>query len=292
VTEKMEEARNLKTEHIYRAAKGAPLYKVVPVFTGMGIQEVNDGTYSWLPHRHSRYELILVESGSYRCFVNDFEMQLGAEDFLIIKPGDWHEDYCEPPIRYFGLSFYIENSFGADGRQIGLFSEDCLPEHQKGRIEDSVFRLLLERIACEYKTNDHFSAHIQDAVLLELFWHLARRLPREGLSQLFLDLSFEQYFVTRLLRFFDANICRNLKVSEMARHLGMGESSFAHKCSEVLGVPPGKAFLKARMDQAAKMLKNSNVSIKEAAAFFGFDNQYHFSRAFKSCFGKSPSFYR
>jgi AraC-like DNA-binding protein len=287
----MSEKRNLVTESISRAPGGAP-YKLAPVFTGMGIQEVNDGTYSWLPHRHPNYELILIQSGSYRCFINKVEITMGAEEFLIVKPGDIHEDHCEPPIRYLGVSFHLENSVGADGSQLGLFAEDCLPEHQKGKIECFVFQPLIDRIAGEHKTNDHFSAHIQDAVLLELFWNLARRLPREGLSQLFLDLSYEQHFSTRLQRYFNANICRNLKVSEMARHMGMGESSFAHKCSEIMGVSPGRAFLNARMDRAAKMLKSSNVSIKEVAAFFGFESQYHFSRAFKGCHGRSPSFFR
>lgn len=289
----MNEGNNLRTERISRAAEGGFLYKVVPVFTGMGIQEVKKGSYSWLPHRHPNYELILVESGSYRCSLNELDvLDMGPEEFLIVKPGDLHSDFCLPPLRYFGVSFYLENSVGAEGRKLELFSGDCLPEHQKGRIESAVFQPIVERIAREYKTNDHFSAHIQDAALLELFWNLVRRLPKEGLSQWFLDLSFEQYFITRLFRFFNANISRNLSVSEMARHMGMGESSFAHKCRGILGVPPARAFVQIRMDQAAKMLKNSSVSIKEAAAFFGYENQYHFSRAFKGCHGKSPSFFR
>ena len=78
----------------------------------------------------------------------------------------------------------------------------------------------------------------------------------------------------------------------MAKFMGMGQSSFAHKCTKLLGGSPTKEFIKYKMKHAKTMLRHSSVSIKEISSYLGYNNQYQFSRAFKTVFGKPPSDYR
>jgi AraC-like DNA-binding protein len=45
-------------------------------------------------------------------------------------------------------------------------------------------------------------------------------------------------------------------------------------------------------DRARRLLRNTNLSVKEIAFQLGYDSQNYFSRAFKKAEGVSPAHYR
>lgn len=282
---------NVRTTSVRRAPGRLESPRIAPVFTHMGIIEVK-GDYIFRPHRHPQYEVILVDRGRYRCTVNGQEFILGRNGAVVIKPGDWHQDFCLPPLRYFGLSFYLQQDMEEATRSFGLFAANVTPEMQLFRMNDRAVWRLVRRLQAEADRPDPFSAHVQDAVLLEFFWHMVRALPREAISDQFLDLSLQQAFPAQLMRIFRVNIARPLSIAEMAERMGMSESSLAHKCKAMLGVSPAKAFLKARLERAATLLRTTSMLTKEIAPQVGFDDPYVFSRAFKRLHGASPDHYR
>ena len=46
------------------------------------------------------------------------------------------------------------------------------------------------------------------------------------------------------------------------------------------------------MYKASELLKNTKMPVAEVGASVGYDNQLHFSRAFRNIFGISPKNYR
>jgi len=167
-----------------------------------------------------------------------------------------------------------------------------LPQLQKARIPGNIYRNIVDRLETEAAAADYIAPHIQDAVMEELFWHLVRALPPEALSPAFSTGCAEHAFLKNLMKFFDSNITGNPSVPEMAEHMAMSESSFAHKCRKLLGVSPAKAFSDFKMKHAVVMLKDSRLMIKEISDYLGFDSQYHFSRSFKAFSGFSPARFR
>lgn len=55
-----------------------------------------------------------------------------------------------------------------------------------------------------------------------------------------------------------------------------------------LAFPPARAFLSFRIEAASRELKSSGKTVREVSDFFGFDNPFQFSRAFKRIFGAAP----
>jgi AraC-like DNA-binding protein len=51
-------------------------------------------------------------------------------------------------------------------------------------------------------------------------------------------------------------------------------------------------LLKYWMYKASELLKNTKMLVAEVGASVGYDNQLHFSRAFRNIFGISPKNYR
>lgn len=285
------ERRNIDTTNVQRAPGRAESPRIAPVFTRMGIINVT-GDYIFRPHRHPQYEVILVDRGRYECKVNGQEFTLGRNEVVVVKPGDWHEDFCNPPLRYFGLTFHLQPDLDEASGAPRLFADNVAPEMQIFRMKDRTIWRLVRRLQEESDRPDPFSAHVQDAVLLEFFWHMVRALPREAVSDQFLDLSLQQVFPAQLMRMFRTNITKPLSIVEMAERMGMSESSLAHKCKAMLGVSPARAFLKARLERAATLLRTTSMLAKEIAPMVGFDDPYVFSRAFKRLHGVSPDHYR
>jgi len=278
---------HLRIQHVQRARGGESLPRIVPVFTGLGIIHLR-GPYDYPRHQHQAYEVILVDMGHYRCKLNDVALSLERDGILVVKPGDWHEDFCEPPLRYFGVNFYLDPQWQGP-ESLGLFCDAVTPEQQRFQSDRSLFWALVKDIQDEAAAADALAPQIQDALLLEFFWRLVRALPREAISSAFLDASFDHAFPAQVRRLFQTHLATQLSVAEMAEKLNMSESSLAHKCTAILGESPARAFLRCKLERACVLLAHTAMPVKEIAFRLGFEDPYHFSRAFRKFFGKPPS---
>ena len=81
-------------------------------------------------------------------------------------------------------------------------------------------------------------------------------------------------------------------LSELARIAHMSEGHLCRVFQQALGFGPVRALRIMRLDRAASMLAESNTRIHEISYLTGFENPYHFSRAFKNLFGLAPREYR
>ncbi len=76
------------------------------------------------------------------------------------------------------------------------------------------------------------------------------------------------------------------------RTTNLSISRLRHLIKSETGLPPGKYTRRLKLEQAAELLGNSFLSVKEVACKVGFDDISHFVRNFKSRFGLTPSCYR
>jgi AraC-like DNA-binding protein len=276
-------------EGILRRAEGARPARIAPSFLRLGVLDITD-PWHMQAHRHNEYEVILIDRGRYGCSVNGQAMELLAGDGVVVKPGDIHADRIDGPFptRYFALSFV----FRAEALRPGppdLFWPGTPPTGQRFGMElESVWPLVLG-IQSEGQAPDSLAGNVQDALLLAFFWRMVRALPRESLSDGFVDVSVDQVFAARLTRLFRSHIAQDLSVADMARLLGMSASALSHKCRELLDTSPRRAFVDCKMDRARYLLTHTDRPVKQIAAELGYADPYSFSRAFKSVTGQSPT---
>ncbi len=81
-------------------------------------------------------------------------------------------------------------------------------------------------------------------------------------------------------------------VDELAYELSMSRRHLLRKVKQQTGQSPVKVIAGYRLEQAAKKLVESPMSISQVAYAVGFESPAHFSRTFKSQFGVAPSQYR
>lgn len=84
----------------------------------------------------------------------------------------------------------------------------------------------------------------------------------------------------------------SITVEEISDYVGVDRSYLFRLFKEKLGVSPKKYIIDYKLKTAAKLLRETGLSVGQVALSAGFDDQFYFSTAFRSRYGKSPSKYR
>lgn len=85
---------------------------------------------------------------------------------------------------------------------------------------------------------------------------------------------------------------KNERISRYAELCGISESYFHMLFKKWSGLSPVDYRNRLRVAHAKSILSNTSMSVSEIAASVGFDDQFYFSRVFKSVTGVSPQKYR
>ncbi|MGD0252064.1 MAG: AraC family transcriptional regulator [Verrucomicrobiota bacterium] len=83
-----------------------------------------------------------------------------------------------------------------------------------------------------------------------------------------------------------------LQVSTLTALAGVSPSHFFTLFKRVTGHTPIDFFIHLRMRRACELLEGTSLNVKEVAASLGYDDQFYFSRVFKSVNHVAPSEYR
>lgn len=82
-----------------------------------------------------------------------------------------------------------------------------------------------------------------------------------------------------------------LSVEQVARHVGMSASHFAHRFSAVARTSPMRFLKQLRLERARELMVNDRLRVGEAALRVGYESTSHFNRDFKAAFGAAPGSY-
>lgn len=205
---------------------------------------------------------------------NGFEAEMRAGDSVIITPGTrniyggFHDVYEEDTINFLGP---VADML----MRAGVISNGIFPFGNVRRLLP-VMELLRDPAA-----NSQIQANIEfQKLLVDLY--LAKCSRRE-----------EDYpLLERLLIELKENPRRWWTVREMAEMCNLSDDQLRRIFLRRTGVAPKLYADRLKLNQAASLLTDSEKSVAEIAAEFGYMDQYHFSRRFKAVMGMSPTRYR
>ena len=98
--------------------------------------------------------------------------------------------------------------------------------------------------------------------------------------------------IVEVKSFVQAHYGEKLSVAQIAAMVNMSESRFAHVFKKEAGISFWEYVNQVRMDQAEKLLRETDLRIGDIAEKIGVDNANYFSAQFKKRKGKSPLAYR
>ena len=99
-------------------------------------------------------------------------------------------------------------------------------------------------------------------------------------------------YLRRITAYVDANVSETIELDDLVRQTGCSRCYFARTFRAVMGFTP-MTFVKLRRCEAAKrMMSESDACLSDVAADCGFASQSHFTTAFRSQTGMTPSAWR
>ena len=100
------------------------------------------------------------------------------------------------------------------------------------------------------------------------------------------------FYIREAVAYIENNYQKNISVEEIAVALGLNRSYFGKIFRLATGKTPQRFLINYRMIKAAELLTLTNRPINEISSSVGYENQMHFSRAFKMIYNVSPREWR
>lgn len=102
----------------------------------------------------------------------------------------------------------------------------------------------------------------------------------------------QDYYIKEAITYIEQNFQNDISVVDIANRLGINRSYFGKIFKQTLKQTPQEFLINYRMIKATELLRLTKMSIGDIGKAVGYENQLHFSRAFKKIYNISPREWR
>ena len=102
----------------------------------------------------------------------------------------------------------------------------------------------------------------------------------------------QDYYIKEAITYIEQNFQNDISVVDIANRLGINRSYFGKIFKQTLKQTPPEFLINYRMIKATELLRLTKMSIGDISKAVGYENQLHFSRAFKKIYNISPREWR
>lgn len=106
------------------------------------------------------------------------------------------------------------------------------------------------------------------------------------------DVNKNQQKIKQAIDYIQKNYDKDLNMAVVSNHISMNYSLFSYLFKEYTGNNFVNYLKGIRMEEAKRLLAETDLRIIEISAKVGYDNEKHFMKIFKTSCGVSPSEYR
>ncbi len=240
-------------------------------------------------HKHVTYcELLYIRKGNGKVIINDKCYNAKQGDIIIFNRDVMHEEIYESDqdIEYFYCA--IAN-LAIEGLEEGLLIPDTI----------------LPIISCsdcvskvEYYISELFQENFErDAGFLTMFESLLKSLLILVVRIVNKNYPFFEIYRSlspgnRIKEYIDDNYNKPISLKGIADSLFLSQHYLCHVFKRETGSSPIHYLINRRVEEAKKLLLNTNKSFQEISGLVGYENAVHFNILFKKATGLTPGKYK
>lgn len=226
------------------------------------------------------FGLEFVAGGSGELYMKGKPVRLVPGTFFIYGPRIKHlitTDPATPLVKYF--ADFSGSSATRRLQAIGLTPGSA---HQSSAPAEVM--PIFDALVRNGSKNTPQSSAICSALLEALLGKLSETRMKTGSVE---TAAFDTY--QRCLRMLEENVMQTRSLEALSELCGVDAAYLCRLFKRFGHESPYQRLVRLKMTRAAAQLQIPGRLVKQVAAEFGFADQYHFSRAFKSVFGVSPT---
>lgn len=141
----------------------------------------------------------------------------------------------------------------------------------------------IKQFLCYYK---YRKIDAYEAEFMEWLLNLHERINSQ------FDTNKNKQKIRQAMDYIQENFDKDLNMAVVSNHISMNYSLFSYLFKEYTGNNFVNYLKAIRMDEAKKLLEETDMRIIEISQQVGYDNEKHFMKTFKASIGVSPSEYR
>lgn len=242
------------------------------------------------PHYHmgpkiSPYHyLIFVLDGEGRLVQNGETYPLRKHDLFALFPNETQEYYTlkEAPLLTVWMAF--------DGRHLGtlLAGAGLLPRTpwRSGAVTEEVGAWFGEF----FEWHRTHAGRDSDLFRLSMFYRLFSLLAG-SLDQSRAANNAESW-LQRAAEYMQIHYAEGITARQVSDYVGIDRTYFSKKFTVRFGLSPGKYMQRLKMNEARRLLMETDYKLAEIAQLVGYPDLFSFSKSFKKAFGHPPSRHR
>ncbi len=240
-----------------------------------------DETWYAPPHTHSWYELFCAEKREMRYQVDGGERVLKEGECLLVAPGCVHATMPDPEGVRFTFAFFLQK----EHRELaaGLLEPVLLREGTRTFPLDEESLRVAVAAARAMTARDMLSAA---SGVWQLLLRLSRQEEREGPEEPLSDSNISRIF--RLEQLFTSYAHSDISLSALAGALHISSRHLARVIRAQYGCTYREKILLLRMEEAAHLLRTTDLPPEEVAVRVGYRTRRSFEAAFVRVWGRTP----
>ncbi len=238
-------------------------------------------------HPHSQwFELTIVTGGQGIITSNGIREAVKSGDIYLSVPHDIHEILSVEDLEYDFLSFYYED--GKYAQELNALIS--IVKLSNSRIfKDERISFLVNNAILEFmKSNSIMQNELLYGIFTQISVYLLRNIKK--IKRNTTDFSDNNALCYQLMNYIDTHIYSIKNLDDITKEFNYNYSYLSTLFKRTTGKTLFRYFQDRRLDTAL-MLLLENKKIGEVANLLGYQDQFAFSKAFKTKYGLPPSKY-
>lgn len=248
-------------------------------------------------HTHSSFEFHFVAAGKCKVILEDGEFEAKKGEIYLTAPGVYHEQCSIDETGY-----YVEYSMNCDfsiiedknseaQRMVNLLEKaKCKPFSDRFGILDYFNKALYE------VENEEIGFYNNIKSIASMIIALAARTVNEDINiqeySVPAKIKKDNYRFLQIKKYIEDNIGGHITTIDVANYMHLSDRQICRIVKEKTGESTKEFINSIKFAKAKKLLRETDLQIKEIANILGFSNEYYFNQFFKREEGYPPGVFR
>lgn len=256
-------------------------------------------------HTHEFAELVFIAAGRCEHYIDGAVYNTEAGDLLFVNYGQTHSFKAQTnDYRYYNLlyvpKFFSEELICSENIyeifEMSLFCEFADAKTYPSQIvsfrgeEYLEIKKLVEDMQREFSKKEMGYRSILNGYSRVLFSKMLRKL-KTGKVNLEAEKCIN-HITEECLRYIDSKCYEKISLKEIAEHTFYNPAYFSRIFKEHCGMSLSEYIKERRIQEAARLLKNSELSNEEIMLKVGYTDKKQFYKSFREIYNETPAQYR
>ncbi len=223
------------------------------------------------------YRMYYIVDGHAKIFMHDKTLELLPDHIYFIPAYSITGAECEQSMLHYWIHFNLDvttmSYLTIYQPQLSAIAMPC---------DKEIFRMIVESFTDSQDGSHPMNSLAYVSLAKYLF---SRFLPSKNIS------SKTETFLP-VLEYIDRNLSSNISNADLCQIICLNETYFSNLFTKQFGISPKQYILQKRIGEAARMLLETDKTVKEIGFELGYDNEMYFNRIFHKITGMSPGKYR